>query len=92
MMWASRSSRPQSLWCWALAFIVSLTIAGAIAQSNLAARGWELVFPILGFASLLGTIAAARARRDALTVRPDDSVLYRLLSYARRHGASTPDP
>ena len=50
-----------------LAFIVSMTIdAGAIAQSNLATRRWGLIFPIIGFACLIGTIVAARARRDAL--------------------------
>jgi len=48
-----------------LAFTVSLTVdAGAIAQSNLRTRSWGLIFPIVGFAALLGTIVAARARRD----------------------------
>ena len=50
-----------------LAFVTSLTIdAGAIAQSNLRERLWGLVFPALGVVSLLGLVAAARARRDAL--------------------------
>jgi cytochrome bd ubiquinol oxidase subunit II len=50
-----------------LAFTVSLTVdAGAIAQSNLRARSWGLIFPIVGFAALLGTIVAARARRDRI--------------------------
>jgi cytochrome d ubiquinol oxidase subunit II len=50
-----------------LAFTVSLTVdAGAIAQSNLRARSWGLIFPIVGLAALLGTIVAARARRDRI--------------------------
>jgi len=52
-----------------LAFTVSVTFdAGAIAQSNLRARSWGLVFPIAGVAALLGVVAAARARRDGLPV------------------------
>ena len=47
-----------------LAFTVSLTIdAGAIAQSHLRTRGWGLIFPMLGFASLLGVFIASRIRR-----------------------------
>src|SRR5271165_1032190 len=47
-----------------LAFTASVTVdAGAIAQSNLQARSWGLVFPILGFIALLGTIIAARRQR-----------------------------
>jgi cytochrome bd ubiquinol oxidase subunit II len=47
-----------------LAFTVSVTVdAGAIAQSNLRARSWGLIFPILGLAALLATIIAARGRR-----------------------------
>jgi cytochrome d ubiquinol oxidase subunit II len=42
--------------------------AGAIAQSNLHARSWGLVFPILGIAALLGILAGARARRDGMPV------------------------
>ena len=52
-----------------LAFTVSVTFdAGAIAQSNLRARSWGLIFPIAGVAALLGVIAAARARRDGMPV------------------------
>ena len=52
-----------------LAFTVSVTFdAGAIAQSNLRARSWGLVFPIAGVAALLGVVAAARARRDGMPV------------------------
>ncbi|MET0164620.1 MAG: cytochrome d ubiquinol oxidase subunit II [Vicinamibacterales bacterium] len=51
----------------ALAFTVALTIdAGAIAQGNWRARGWGLAFPIVGVVALIGVIATARARRDAL--------------------------
>ncbi len=47
-----------------LAFTVSATFdAGAVAQSNLHARAWGLVFPILGIIALLGAVAAARTRR-----------------------------
>jgi cytochrome bd ubiquinol oxidase subunit II len=52
-----------------LAFTVSVTFdAGAIAQSNLRARSWGLIFPIAGVAALLGVVAAARARRDGMPV------------------------
>jgi cytochrome bd ubiquinol oxidase subunit II len=52
-----------------LAFTVSVTFdAGAIAQSNLRARSWGLIFPIAGVVALLGVVAAARARRDGLPV------------------------
>ena len=52
-----------------LAFSVSVTFdAGAIAQSNLRARSWGLIFPIAGVAALLGVVAAARARRDGMPV------------------------
>jgi cytochrome d ubiquinol oxidase subunit II len=52
-----------------LAFTVSVTFdAGAIAQSNLRARSWGLIFPIAGVAALLGVVAAARARRDGVPV------------------------
>jgi len=52
-----------------LAFTVSVTFdAGAIAQSNLRARSWGLIFPIGGVAALLGIVAAARARRDGMPV------------------------
>jgi len=51
------------------AFTVSMTFdAGAIAQSNLHARTWGLVFPIIGIIALLGVLAGARARRDAMPV------------------------
>ncbi len=47
-----------------LAFTVSVSVdAGAIAQSNLHARSWGLIFPIVGFAALLGIIIASRRRR-----------------------------
>ena len=47
-----------------LAFTVSVTFdAGAVAQSNLHARSWGLVFPILGILALLGVVGGARARR-----------------------------
>jgi cytochrome bd ubiquinol oxidase subunit II len=50
-----------------LAFTVSLTVdQGAIAQSNLHARHWGLIFPFIGFLALLGTVAGARARRDGV--------------------------
>jgi cytochrome d ubiquinol oxidase subunit II len=50
-----------------LAFTTAVTFdAGAIAQSNLRARGWGLVFPVVGIAALFGVIVGARARRDAL--------------------------
>jgi cytochrome d ubiquinol oxidase subunit II len=50
-----------------LAFTVALTFdAGAIAQSNLRARSWGLVFPIAGVVALLGVVASARARRDGV--------------------------
>jgi len=52
-----------------LAFTVSVTFdTTAIAQSNLRARSWGLIFPIAGVAALLGVVAAARARRDAMPV------------------------
>ncbi len=52
-----------------LAFTVSVTFdAGAIAQSNLRARSWGLIFPIAGVAALLGVVVAARARRDGMPV------------------------
>ncbi len=49
-----------------LAFIVSVTVdQGALAQSNLRERSWGLIFPVLGFAALLGVlIASRRQRRD----------------------------
>jgi len=50
-----------------LAFTASVTLdPGAIAQSNLLARGWGLVFPILGVAALVGVLVGARARRDGM--------------------------
>jgi cytochrome d ubiquinol oxidase subunit II len=51
----------------ALAFTVAVTFdAGAIAQSNLRARGWGLAFPVIGVAALIGVIVSARVRRDSL--------------------------
>src|SRR4029453_16671668 len=51
----------------ALAFTVAVTFdAGAIAQSNLRARGWGLVFPVIGVAALIGVMVSARARRDSM--------------------------
>jgi cytochrome bd ubiquinol oxidase subunit II len=49
-----------------LAFTVSVTVdQGALAQSNLHERSWGLIFPVLGFAALLGVfIASRRQRRD----------------------------
>src|SRR5271154_761485 len=48
-----------------LAFTAAMTLdAGAIAQSNLQARSWGIVLPILGVAALVGVIVGARARRD----------------------------
>src|SRR5271170_437743 len=48
----------------ALAFTVSESIdAGAIAQSNLHARSWGLIFPFIGFAALLGALISSRLRR-----------------------------
>jgi cytochrome d ubiquinol oxidase subunit II len=50
-----------------LAFTVSVTVdQGAIAQSNLHARSWGLIFPIIAVAALLGVVAGARARRDRM--------------------------
>jgi len=50
-----------------LAFTAAVTLdAGAIAQSNLQARGWGLAFPALDVAALVGVIVGARARRDAM--------------------------
>jgi cytochrome bd ubiquinol oxidase subunit II len=50
-----------------VAFVVTMSIdADAIAQSNLRARAWGLVFPLVGVAALIGVIVAARARRDAV--------------------------
>jgi cytochrome d ubiquinol oxidase subunit II len=50
-----------------LAFTVAMTIdAGAIAQSNWRARGWGIVFPVVGVAALVGVVVSARSRRDAL--------------------------
>jgi cytochrome bd ubiquinol oxidase subunit II len=53
-----------------LAFTMSVTLdAGAVAQSNLHARSWGLVFPILGVIALIGVVVAARARlRDGMPV------------------------
>jgi cytochrome bd ubiquinol oxidase subunit II len=50
-----------------LAFIASITIdAGAVAQSNLEARYWGFVFPILAVAALIGVLKGVQARRDEL--------------------------
>lgn len=50
-----------------LAFTIAVTVdAGAVGQSNLQARQWGLIFPVVGVAALLGVIASARARRDHL--------------------------
>jgi len=50
-----------------LAFTAAVTLdAGAIAQSNLQARSWGLVFPVAGVAALAGVIVGARARRDRM--------------------------
>ena len=50
-----------------LAFTIAVTVdAGAVGQSNLQARHWGLIFPVVGLAALLGVIASARARRDHL--------------------------
>jgi cytochrome bd ubiquinol oxidase subunit II len=50
-----------------LAFTVAMTIdESAIARSNLRARSWGLVFPILGIVALLGVLAGVRARRDGV--------------------------
>ena len=53
-----------------LAFAVSVTFdAGAIAQSNLRARSWGLIFPILGIIALLGVCCrCATRRRDGVPV------------------------
>jgi len=51
----------------ALAFTAAVTLdAGAIAQSNLRARGWGLVFPVVGVIALVGVVVGARARRDGV--------------------------
>jgi cytochrome bd ubiquinol oxidase subunit II len=50
-----------------LAFTTAVTFdAGAIAQSNLQARRWGLVFPVVGLAALVSVIVGARARRDVM--------------------------
>ena len=50
-----------------LAFAVSIVFdAAAIAQSKLEVRYWGLVFPIVAVAALIGVLAGARGRRDAL--------------------------
>jgi cytochrome bd ubiquinol oxidase subunit II len=50
-----------------LAFTIAVTVdAGAVGQSNLQARQWGLIFPVVGVAALIGVIASARARRDHL--------------------------
>ncbi len=50
-----------------LAFTIAVTVdAGAVGQSNLQARHWGLIFPVVGLAALLGVIASARARRDRM--------------------------
>jgi cytochrome d ubiquinol oxidase subunit II len=47
-----------------LAFTVSVTVdQGALAQSNLRERSWGLIFPVLGFAALLGVLIASRLQR-----------------------------
>ena len=51
----------------ALAFAAALTLdAGAVAQSNLRARSWGLVCPVVAVAALIGTVVAARARNDRM--------------------------
>jgi cytochrome d ubiquinol oxidase subunit II len=51
----------------AFAYTVAMTVdAGAIAQGNMRARAWGLVFPIIGVGALIGVIVGARARRDAV--------------------------
>ncbi len=51
-----------------LAFTVSVTVdAGAVAQSNLRARPWGLVFPVVAVAALLGVVMSARrGMRDGM--------------------------
>jgi len=50
-----------------LAFTAAVTLdAGAVAQSNLQARGWGLAFPTMGVVALIGVIVGTRARRDAV--------------------------
>jgi len=50
-----------------LAFAAAVTLdPGAIAQSNLQARSWGLVFPVLAVAALVGVVVGARARRDRM--------------------------
>jgi cytochrome d ubiquinol oxidase subunit II len=50
-----------------LAFTAAVTLdAGAIAQSNLQARSWGLVFPVVAVAALVGVVVGARARRDRM--------------------------
>ena len=76
-----------------LAFAVSLTIdAGAIAQGNLGQRRWGLVFPIVSLAALVGVLAGARARRDAVPLRDDGPVLSGGLRHARRDDVALHDP
>jgi len=49
-------------------FSVPLVDSGAVAQSNLHARPWGLVFPISGVIALLGVFGGARVRRDGAPV------------------------
>ena len=50
-----------------LAFIIALTTDfGAIARSNLGQRSWGLVLPMFSLVALLGLLAGARTRRDAV--------------------------
>lgn len=49
----------------AVAFALVLGVdANAVTQGHLAERGWGWVFPVLAVAALLGTLWAARSRRD----------------------------
>ena len=52
----------------ALAFAVALTVdTGAVAQSNLRARPWGLLFPLVSLAALAGVVMSARrGMRDGL--------------------------
>jgi cytochrome bd ubiquinol oxidase subunit II len=64
----------------ALSFTVSLTIdTGAVAQSNLRARPWGLVFPVAAIATLCGIVMGARTRRDGLAFAL--TVLFFVTSY-----------
>ena len=68
-----------------LAFAVSVTFdAGAVAQSNLHARSWGLIFPILGDPRVARRCCRCTYAARWCAGRPDDTVLCCRLPHARR--------